>query len=203
MNSNLKFFYLDSSCSDEIIELRRKSFARQYKNLFKPDAMIWNTTDRSSLHLGIKDQGKLVSALRLSFFNVTSKFCDATLISLPEGFSKPYSLPSRAATDCNYLNIGLHSRLRCHALEICLSFKFHSVFGSIETSAARFRKLLELGYEVVGAAKKWESKFLSSQEEVALLYLGGEDKIKNAVASLRETHGFEKMTQFPDKPVFV
>ena len=141
-----RFYFLNFENQEEIVDLRQSAYQKGYGSRLNPKKLDWNQIDQESLHLGIRHEnnGKLLAYLRLTFFTCPIRLEASTLFPTPPDLKPPYSLLARASCDPGFSGKGLHSVLRCRALEICLQLGFHSVFGTLEIAAERWPSLKKL-----------------------------------------------------------
>lgn len=154
---NIEFTILEPSHSDQIVRLRDKEYLRYYGRRVVSDCLKWNQTDQNSVHLGFVDKvsKKIVSCLRLSLFRSKEKLELSTLFPTPTELQPPYGLIARAACDMSYSRIGLHSILRCRALEICRELNVTSILGTTEASAAQLDSLMGIGCRILARTESW------------------------------------------------
>ncbi|MBK8202200.1 MAG: hypothetical protein IPK68_07760 [Bdellovibrionales bacterium] len=55
----------------------------------------------------------------------------------------------------SYSRIGLHSILRCRALEICRELNVASILGTTEASAAQLDSLIGIGCRILARTESW------------------------------------------------
>lgn len=194
------FLFLDASrqqVADEIVQLRHESNIALFQNRVDLSGLDWNRSDRGSVHLGMRtrDRRELAATLRLTFFTSKSRLDETTLVPYPGAFEEPVALLSRAATDPAHDNQGLHSVLRCRALEVCLQTKTSVVLGSLEASANRRRALEDLGYEVLATQNDWgPQSYMRPAGPVLLVGLKDQSRLQKAVEILRHKYGLKPLT---------
>ncbi len=196
MKKGLSFSFLDLRFQDEIVQLRHSEYRRCYGNHVDLSGLNWNNADKNSIHLGIRDlkDDLLIAYLRLSGFRSNSKLENTTLFTTPENINLPVALLTRAANRKNYESFGLHSILRCRALEVCLKNNVKTVLGTLEISANRFEPLKKLGYSILSTKNDWGNQsYIRSGKGVALIGLESSEKIKEAVSKLQKKYELQPL----------
>ncbi|MBK7845161.1 MAG: hypothetical protein IPJ71_16000 [Bdellovibrionales bacterium] len=188
---NIEFSILESVHSDQIVGLRRKEYLRYYGRRVVSDCLNWNQTDQNSLHLGFVDKidKKIVSCLRLSLFQSKEKLELSTLLPTPAELQPTYGLIARAACDMSHSRIGLHSILRCRALEICRELGVTSILGTTEASAAQLNSLIGIGCRILGNTDRWgDSSTIRNSGDVLLIGIVNAHDRDLAIEKLRQKY---------------
>ena len=201
--SSLTFSFLNQDNRAEIVALRKEVFNEYYGASVDEAGLEWNKMDQASVHLGIFNSNELVSCLRLSFFKDFDTLENTTLITIPPDFQTPAALLARAATKKDFLYSGLHSLLRCRALEVCAQHKIFNILGSLEERSLRKAQLLELGYKIVGSSPGWKNSYLKNTGNVILIALKGEIPVKNAIEKLVEKCKTSGLSTWPSEINFL
>jgi hypothetical protein len=178
--------FLKDTTNQEVVSLRKQSFLKYYGSNVNLEMLDWNETDRQSYHLGCFQNNKLISYLRITLFKDATTLENSTKISTPKTTIFPVALLARAATDEMHINIGLHSVLRCVALEFCKINLIDTVFGSLESRSRRLNQLYNVGYEVVNSVENWNNGYIKNMGSVSLIMLTGKDKIQSAINNLNK-----------------
>lgn len=184
----IEFKFLDPSFAPQIVQLRQQSFSFFYGNHCRTEGLQWNQTDSQSIHLSLWQDNILIACLRYGQYTNLQKLVASTLISSPLGPSLPAGLLSRAATHPAFTNQGLHSRLRYLGLHLALHYNAKLLLGSLAANSPRLTQMLVSGYEILQRQNGWEGSYISGQGEVLLLGLTGQQKIREAMASLHERY---------------
>jgi predicted GNAT family N-acyltransferase len=194
----MKYEFKFSLNRNDVVSLRKEAFLAKYdKDQINLSGLDWNWTDDHSNHLGLYQDNRLVSCLRLSVFNSSSDFYNASRIPMKMDCSSPYTLLARAATHPDYASQGLHNLLRLRALEICQHMKLDNIFGSLAENSDRLKQLSDLGYEIVGTAESWENSYLKNTGKVVLIHLK-QEKLSHAIQLLLQKCKVDRLSDFPE-----
>lgn len=160
---------LDDSWAAEISRLRAQAYRKFGDDLKNPSTLNFGPTDRKNLNLGVLENRKLVSVLRIE------KHLDLETLKLSlQNTVSPSRLPtavlSRAATAENFKNCGYGMLLRKVAIEALIKAGYGEVFGTFKSSARRKQFLESIGYKTHSSDQKW-ADFLLSEEPVTLARL--------------------------------
>lgn len=188
---NVEFSILEPVHSDQIVKLRHKEYRRYYGRRVVSDYLTWNQTDQNSLHLGFVDKvsKEILSCLRLSIFLSKEKLELSTLFSTPTELQPPYGLIARAACDINYSRIGLHSILRCRAIEICRELNVTSILGTTEASTAQLDSLIRIGCRVLAKTESWgDTSTIRNNGDVLLIGIINALDRDTAIKKLRQKY---------------
>lgn len=182
---SLEFRVLTTEDIPKIETIRFLEYIRYYGENVDISGLKWNRADQNSVHLGLMSGNTLVSYLRLSFFSSAEKLENTTLFKTPSHIQLPVALLARAATLADFAGQGLHSILRCRALEICMQHGIDTVLGSLEKRSSRLQQLADIGYQVIGTQDSWAGSYLQSKGDVVLIALEGREQIASATQKLK------------------
>lgn len=191
----LEFKILTVSDIQKIEDIRVEEYRRYYGENVDVTGLKWNRADGHSVHLGYLDGGNLVSYLRLSFFSSLDKLEKTTLFRTPSNIPLPVGLLARAATRHAYAGQGLHSILRCRALEFCMQHGIDCVLGTLEKRSPRLQQLTEVGYNIISTQGSWSGGYLKSQGDVVLICLRGSTQIGLAIEKLKRKFGLGPLSE--------
>lgn len=204
MNNKFVFSILNQEQQDEIVHLRHTEYKKFYKEKVDLAGLNWNKADKYSVHLGLRDTGAntLVAYLRLTGFLSKDRLEATTLFETPDHIQMPVALLTRAATLSDYESSGLHSILRCRALEICLNNKIETILGTMESSATRLEALKKLGYTLLATKENWgKESYIKSESGVSLIGLIERQKIEKAVSLLQKKYDLLPVSE--ERPEFL
>lgn len=199
LDSPYEFTFLDAGDLRDvelIVKLRRTANHTNFQNRVVLTGLDWNRSDRGSVHLGMKYRatGELAACLRLSFYTTRQYLDGTTLVPSPESLRSPAALLSRAATLPELQGQGLHSILRCRALEACLQTEAQLVLGSFEASTKRSLALKNLGYEILATKDDWGPRsYMKPSGPVVLVGLRDQSRIQQASEKLRAKYGLSPL----------
>ncbi len=160
---------LDDSWAHEISRLRAQAYRKFGDDLRNPNALNFGPTDRKNLNLGILENQKLVSVLRIEK-HLNLETLELSLQSPARPSRLPTAVLSRAATAEGSENRGYGMLLRKIAIEALIKADYGEVFGTFKSSAKRKLFLESIGYKAHSPGRKW-ADFLLSKEPIVLVRL--------------------------------
>lgn len=169
---------------NELFQLRSESYQRQYGESVDVSVLKWNSWDQRFLNLGVFDQDRLISCLRISHIKSKEEYKKMMLIEAGEQ-EVPLVILNRAATHKDHESQGLHSLLRWHALRLAHLSGLRWVMGTFTKDSKRILQLRKLGYEFSTNPVPW-GDFLKSQEETWVAKLDLKSHFEQAEKSLRD-----------------
>lgn len=142
-----------------IEELRIKEFRRSAQfTLLKPEKLLWNQCDDSSVVLAAWDEAHAVSTMRAVVVNNPKEAQNCVQCIVPEDTAFPAMVFNNAATHSEYRGIGLNQLLRFYFLQTALDNNIQSLLSPMYDGAPRIRFMVELGYEFTVPTHSWQDK---------------------------------------------
>lgn len=185
---------------DSYVRLLVRSDKIQYERLMKDsfgsakgfftrsEAFNWTAIDDFYPTLGLFDQGILKAVLRLEWIYSNYEFeIKFDVPKAPFEFNFPIGYIAKTATATDSQSKGFNLVLRYHALRIFDYWRVNAVTGAMVEGSPRVESMKKLGYYFFKKEKKWNGVF-SSDRDVLISLLDGQERIQNAIAKIESTN---------------
>ena len=180
--------------ADAYRQLILKSHANAKSFSIRPAVAEWNEADEICFPLGIFQNKKLISCMRLEpisdlsslNYRLKSKF------TLSNRYL-PAAYLSKAGTLPEYCNLGLNTLLRLVAFQMCETWQIQTVFGKMMANSPRVQTMKKMGYTFKASRSKWNGSYTSSAPPL-LAMLDLKTKAPSAFRYMNE-HCKELLTQ--------
>ncbi len=177
---------LNKNDADIYSELVRKSFGSAKGFMVNRNSLTWTPTDDYYPTLGVFNNNKLVSMMRLEWI-LTEK--ELVYKSQEEVSFAPFTYPigylAKAATEPGYDGSGLNTLLRYHCFKIFKCWKVNWIVGFMVFGSPRVFTMQEMGYSFYTKKNKWNGAFVSDRN-VHFAYLNVDEKMNDAMAYLEK-----------------
>ena len=149
---------------DQMYELRATAYRKQYGQDVDISVLHWNSWDERFINLGVFEDNKLISVLRIAHVKDSETYQKIMLCDFEnQGMQFPVIILSRASTHESYLSKGYHSLLRYHAFNLASKAHVNWVVGTLKQDSERLNQMADMGYELSINPEPWGS-FLKSHE---------------------------------------
>lgn len=148
----------------ELTALRCASYQKYYGEDVDLSALRWNPWDLRFFSLGVFDNGRLISILRLAHIKTAQEFQQMMLSDFDSSIlSLPVVILSRAATHEDFESRGFHTLLRYYAFDLAFASGANWIAGTFKMDSIRTQQLSSMGYELTVNPIPWND-FLKSHD---------------------------------------
>ncbi len=139
------------------------SQAKDFK--VRPEAARWYPVMNHSPTLGVFHDSKLLSVMRLSWYNSWPELnVQMNSKIIIDEIKFPVGYLSKGATHPDFMNSGFNALMRYHFIKICQELKLHFLMGTMIEGSSRVETMKKMGYKFTLNPVPWQGYYQSEKK---------------------------------------